>query len=214
MRFSHDFIVPLPPAEAWTTLMNIPAIAPCMPGAELTEKVDDQTYKGKVSVKLGPVALTFSGTAKFEDVDDAAHAATVKAQGTDMKGRGGGAAAVKFHLEPHPDGSKVLIDTNLSLSGAVAQYGRGVGLIQNVAAQIIGQFASNLKKQVQESARPPGQATGPKAPAAEGAAHTALARTPEGVGQSAAPHPVKPIGGFLLFFRALLATIRGHFGKA
>jgi carbon monoxide dehydrogenase subunit G len=213
MRFSNDFVVPLPPAQAWKTLMNIPAIAPCMPGAELTEKVDDQTYKGKVSVKLGPVALTFSGTAKFEDVDNAAHAAKVKAQGTDMKGRGGGAAAVNFHLEPHPDGSKVLIDTDLSLSGAVAQYGRGTGLIQNVAAQIVGQFAKNLKKHVQESIPSPVSAAGSEMPAAQGAALSASDRTPDGTGHSPGT-PVKPIAGFSLFFRAFFATIRGLFFRA
>ena len=124
MDFDNSFEVPLPPDQAWKTLMDIERIAPCMPGAELTEIVDDKTFKGKVSVRLGPVALTFQGTATFEDIDDAVHTATVKAQGADAKGRGGANANVGFHLEPSDAGSSVKIHTDLQLSGSVAQYGR------------------------------------------------------------------------------------------
>ncbi|MGB0632726.1 MAG: SRPBCC family protein, partial [Alphaproteobacteria bacterium] len=112
MEFDNSFNVPLPPDQAWKTLMDIERIAPCMPGAELTEIVDDKTFKGKVSVRLGPVALTFQGTASFEDVDDAAHKATVQAQGADAKGRGGANANVGFHLEPSDGGSEVKIHTD------------------------------------------------------------------------------------------------------
>ena len=104
MRISNTFNVPLPPDEAWNWLMDIPSIVPCMPGAELTAKVHDNTYKGKVSVKLGPVALSFNGVATFEKRDEAARTATVKAQGTDAKGRGGANAVVTFSLEPIPTG--------------------------------------------------------------------------------------------------------------
>jgi len=89
VEFDNSFEVPLPPAEAWPVLMDIKRIAPCMPGAELTEVVDDKTYKGKIGVRLGPVALTFAGTVRFEEIDNANHRARVKAQGTDAKGRGG-----------------------------------------------------------------------------------------------------------------------------
>jgi hypothetical protein len=75
MQFSNSFEVPLPPAQAWAFLLDIQRIAPSMPGAELTEVVDESTYKGKVAVRLGPVALSFAGTAKFEDIDHAAHKA-------------------------------------------------------------------------------------------------------------------------------------------
>src|SRR5271156_4067083 len=121
MEFDNSFEVPLPPAQTWALLMDIPRIAPCMPGAELTEIVDAQNYKGKIAVRLGPVALAF-------------------------KGRGGSDATATFRIEPSGDGAKVLIHTELMLSGAVAQYGRGVGMIQATAAQIIGQFANNLRR--------------------------------------------------------------------
>mgnify|MGYP005719034713 FL=1 len=107
MEFENSFEVPLPPEDAWKTLLDIERIAPCMPGAELTEIVDDKTFKGKVSVRLGPVALTFQGTASFEDIDESAQRATVKAQGADAKGRGGANANVNFHLEQCAAGSEV-----------------------------------------------------------------------------------------------------------
>ena len=88
MEFDNSFEVPLPPAQAWPVLMDIQGIAPCMPGAQLTEVVDDKTYKGNIAVRLGPVALTFAGLVTFEEIDNANHTARVKAQGTDAKGRG------------------------------------------------------------------------------------------------------------------------------
>ena len=150
MLINNSFEVPLPPAQAWKLLMDIPRIAPCMPGAELTGVVDENTYNGKVSVRLGPVALVFAGTVKFTEKDDAARKARVNAQGKDSKGRGGAHANVDFHIEPAPIGSRVLVRTDLMLSGAVAQYGRASGMIQDVAQQLIGQFANSLKAQLAE----------------------------------------------------------------
>ena len=152
MEFDNAFEVPLPPAQAWPVLMNIPGIAPCMPGAQLTEVVDDKSYKGNIAVRLGPVALTFAGLVTFEEIDNTNHTARVKAQGTDAKGRGSAQAAATFRLEPSDSGSKVLVHTDLTLSGAVAQYGRGVGMIQATATALMNQFANNLKKQLADPA--------------------------------------------------------------
>ena len=121
MEFDIGFEVPVSVDEAWNILMDIERIAPCVPGAELTEVVDESTYKGKISVKLGPVALTFNGQTNFEERNEAAHRAKLKAQGTDAKGRGGAHANVDFRMEPSDGGTEVLIHTNLQLSGAVAQ---------------------------------------------------------------------------------------------
>src|SRR5262245_44954234 len=148
MEINNSFEVPLKPAEAWKTLMDIPRIAPCMPGAELTGQADKDTYNGKVSVKLGPGALAFAGQVKFNEIDEAAHKARAKAQSKASKGSVGATATMDFHIEPAPPGARVLVKTDLSLSGAVAQYGRASGLIQDVAAQLVGQFASNLKAQL------------------------------------------------------------------
>lgn len=163
MEIENAFEVPLPPDRAWATLMDVERVAPCMPGAELTEVVDDRAFRGKVSVRLGPVALTFEGDAAFEEIDEAARTARIAARGSDAKGRGGAQAFVAFRLEPSDAGSKVTIRTDLQLSGSVAQYGRGVGMIQDLAGRIIGQFADNLAAAIE--AGEAGAADGPPAAA-------------------------------------------------
>src|SRR6516225_8648606 len=162
MEFDNSFEVPLPPAQAWKVLLDIERIAPCMPGAELTEVLGNNSYKGKINVRLGPVALTFAGVVKFDEIDESKHTARVSAQGTDAKGRGGANASSTFRLEPVSSGSKVLVHSNLTLSGAVAQYGRGVGIIQATATQIMNQFAKCLKDKLAQE-RPAAAATSPQA---------------------------------------------------
>jgi uncharacterized protein len=201
MQFSNSFKVSLPPAEAWKTLMDIPGIAPCMPGAELTEVVDAQTYKGKVAVRMGPVVLAFAGTAKFDERNDETHTARVKAQGLDSKGRGGASAIVNFRLNPFGTGSKVLIDTDLNLTGSVAQYGRGVGMIQTIAAQLINQFAKALEKQIAQAG-----------PTTTDASLTVPVDSKAHARPEPAAHPVaKPIGGFSLVMKAVWASLTGWF---
>src|SRR5262249_6981812 len=168
--------------------MDIRRIAPCMPGAELTEVVDDKTYKGKIGVRLGPVALAFAGTVKFEEMDAAAHTARVKAQGNDAKGRGGANASASFRIEPARAGSHVLVHPDLGLAGSVAHYGRGVGMIQATAAAIMGQFANNLKAQLAERA--------PTPPAGVPAAAVPEAALDQ-------PAAAKPISGFSLIAKVL-----------
>jgi carbon monoxide dehydrogenase subunit G len=201
MEFDSSFEIPLAPDQAWPVLMDVARIAPCMPGAELTEIIDAQNYKGKISVRLGPVALAFAGRIQFEDIDNTKHSARVKAQGSDAKGRGAANAAATFKVEPKGTGSIVLIHTDLMLSGAVAQYGRGVGMIQATAAQIIKQFADNLRAQLaQQSA----------APAASAQTRAAEAGAPP---SPATPAAVKPISGFSLMLRVILQQIAALFGQ-
>src|SRR5579871_6554718 len=193
MEFDNAFDVPLPPDQTWAVLMDIPRIAPCMPGAELTEVVDARNYKGKISVRLGPVALAFAGRVEIDAIDEANRSAKVKARGSDAKGRGAANATATFRIEPAGGGSRVLIHTDLMLSGAVAQYGRGVGMIQATAAQIIGQFAANLRKQLEQ---PAGAADASKP------------------GDPAAPLPeaAKPIGGISLGAKVLWQQVTGRSG--
>jgi uncharacterized protein len=201
MEFDNAFEVPLPPAVAWPILMDIERIAPCMPGAQLTEVIDKNTYKGNISVRLGPVALTFAGVVKFEEIDDTNHTARVKAQGTDAKGRGGANAAASFRLEATPTGSKVLVHTDLTLSGAVAQYGRGVGMIQATAAALMKQFAENLKAQ-------PAMSRPVAAPASAASVDAVPPASP-----SAPPAAAKPISGFALMGRVIWDAITRLFTR-
>ena len=217
MEFDNSFDVPLSPDQAWAVLMDIPRIAPCMPGAELTEVVDAQNYKGKISVRLGPVALTFAGRVELQDVDATNHSARVKAQGSDAKGRGAANAAAAFRIEQTSGGSKVLIHTDLSLSGAVAQYGRGVGMIQATAAQIIGQFATNLRAQLAQqppSPSSPAPAVSPPPAAAPSAPQSGPAQAPAAASPPAAPMPpaAKPISGLSLIARVIWQQIAALFG--
>ncbi len=192
MEFDNSFEVPLTPAQAWAVLMDIRRIAPCMPGATLTEVVDERNFRGKISVRLGPVALAFAGRVQFEAVDEANYSARVKAQGNDDKGRGSANASVTFRIEPTDAGSRVLIHTDLMLSGAVAQYGRGVGMIQTTAAQIIGQFAGNLRKQLEQQ--------------------PARIAAPEGV-PPALPPSSKSISGLSLLARVIWAKVAALFTR-
>ena len=148
MELENCFEVDLPPEKAWAVLLDIDRVATCMPGAELIEVVDELTYRGKVSVRLGPVALSFNGKIVFEEMDTESKRAQVKAEGTDSKGRGGAAATVVFRLEPTGGRSKIIVKTDLNLSGSVAQYGRSAGLIQSIAGQLIRQFSDNLQTEL------------------------------------------------------------------
>lgn len=154
MKIKNCFAVDLPPSEAWDVLMDVEGIVPCVPGAELVEIVDEHTFKGKVSVRLGPVALSFAGKVSFEDIDADAHRAKLRAQGQDEKGRGGANATVVYQLYAENGGSRVDIDTDLMLSGSVAQYGRAQGVITQVAEEIIGQFASCLADRLRANVEP------------------------------------------------------------
>jgi uncharacterized protein len=205
MEFDNSFEVPLPPAEAWKVLLDIEGIAPCMPGAELSEVLGENSYKGKINVRLGPVALTFAGVVKVEDIDNDKHSARVAAQGTDAKGRGGAQAASVFRLEPAGSGCKVLVHTNLNLSGAVAQYGRGVGIIQATATQLMNQFAKNLKEKLA-----PGRA--PAATVAPSAA-APPSQPPPVARPAASASPAKPIAGFSLLATVIWNWITGLFRR-
>jgi carbon monoxide dehydrogenase subunit G len=227
MEFDNAFDVPLPPAQAWTWLLDIERIATCLPGAELTEVVDAQTYKGKVGVRLGPVSLSFVGQAKLEETDAAAHRARMRATGADSKGRGNTSALIDFSLEPLADGvtTRVNIHSNVTLTGSVAQYGRGSGMIQSIAAQLIGQFGECLRARILASeAVAAAAASGAAGGVAESLAplqSPPVSPSPSPSSSSSATatvHPLstptqaKPISGFSLLFGALLASLRNLFG--
>lgn len=150
MELLNQFEIPLLPDQAWDVLLDIPRIAPCMPGAVLTQAVDANAYKGNVSVKIGPIGLTFSGMVRFQEVDSVNKKAVVKATGNDTRGRGSANAVILFSLSALPHGSSVSIKTDLNLVGAVAQYGRGVGIIQAIAAELTAAFAKNLKAELDQ----------------------------------------------------------------
>ncbi|MDH3703871.1 MAG: SRPBCC family protein [Alphaproteobacteria bacterium] len=148
MKLENSFDVPVAPAEAWRVLIDVERVAPCVPGAALTEVVDANTYKGTIKVKLGPVSLAFDGEVSFTERDDDAFTARLAAAGREGRNRGSANADVDFALAANGDGTKVSIVTDLQLAGPIAQYGRSQGVIASVSAEMIDRFAACLKENI------------------------------------------------------------------
>ena len=146
MLITSGFEVPQPVEKVWTFFDDIPQVAACLPGAELTDDLGDDTYRGKVGVRMGPVKLAFSGTARITERDDAGKRIVVDAAGADEKGRGQAAMLVTAQLSSVPGGTKVDVAQDLQLSGAAAQYGRG--MISDVTAVLMADFAKNMQNRI------------------------------------------------------------------
>ncbi|MDT4929514.1 MAG: uncharacterized protein QOF92_2381 [Pseudonocardiales bacterium] len=142
MKIDNEFTVSVPIERAWEVLTDLEGIAPCLPGAQLTG-VDGDVYSGKVKIKVGPVISEYAGTARFVEKDAAAHRAVIDAKGKDSRGAGNAAAAI--HAQLRPDGAQtvVTVDTDLNISGKIAQFGSG--MIKEVSAKLLGQFVQNLE---------------------------------------------------------------------
>ena len=151
LQIHNRFEVPIPPAEAWIFLMDIAATVPCFPGAELVEKIDEDNYKGRVTVKLGPLTMVFNGKLRIEDRNDSARSAVVKASWTEAKGRGNANTVTRFEMKEHESGTAVELASDIQLAGQVAQYGRGAGMIADISSQLVSKFAENLRARVSES---------------------------------------------------------------
>jgi carbon monoxide dehydrogenase subunit G len=143
MELDHSFTVPVPPDQAWDVLLDVERIAPCMPGATVDE-VDGDVVNGRIKVKVGPVSLTYKGTAKFIERDPDARVAVVEASGKETRGAGTASATVRASMVPDPSGSgtQVSMHTTMNVTGRPAQFGRGV--IVEVGGKLVEQFAANL----------------------------------------------------------------------
>ena len=165
MELSNEFRVGVPVEDAWAILTDVERIAPCMPGAQLEEIEGDQ-YRGVVKVKVGPITAQYKGAASFQERDQAAHRVVLKAEGRDTRGQGNASATVTATLVPDGDGTRVTVVTDLTITGKVAQFGRGV--LADVSGKLLGQFVDNLERDVlAASAGPPAapSADPPPAPA-------------------------------------------------
>lgn len=146
MELVNDFTVSTPIDEAWVTLTDVERIAPCLPGAQLQE-IEGDVYRGIVKVKVGPILAQFKGQATFIEKDDINHKAVLKAEGRDTGGKGNASALITAQLEPQGASStKVTVTTDLTITGKVAQFGRGA--LADVSTKILGQFVDELEKTV------------------------------------------------------------------
>ena len=228
MLIENEFRAAAPVEELWTFLLDVERIAPCMPGAELTETVDDRTWKGRVSMKFGPVAMAFAGTVLMQERDDAAHRVVLSAKGMEQKGKGAANATVTSWLEPADDGSTVVkMRADISLTGAAAQLSRG--LMPEVSRKLTQQFADCLEQTLASSNVPatdasnaaptadaPSVAPGgaPEAPAAAAAAAATPVSAPAAAPPSrAAPVAAKPVGGIALGLSAIWAMVKNFFRR-
>ena len=196
MDLNNEFTVPLPIDRAWELLTDVERIAPCMPGAQLTG-VEGDTYTGKVLIKLGPVTAQYAGTAAFESKDDVTHVAVLRASGRDSRGQGNASALITASLEPEGEQTKVSVHTDLSITGKVAQFGRGV--ILDVSAKLLDQFVTCLEASLVAETAPAAEqvvveaaASASAGPAPAGPAPAAATPTPAPVRETR-PVEVAPI---------------------
>ena len=145
MKIEDSFRVEVPVEEAWKVLLDLERIAPCLPGAQLTE-VEGDEYRGTVKIKVGPITAQYKGVAKIEEADEANRKVVLQAEGRDTRGQGNASATVIATLVGDGGGTTVNIDTDLNITGKVAQFGRGV--MADVSSKLLGQFADNLKQDV------------------------------------------------------------------
>ena len=207
MELDHSFTVPVPPEQAWDVLLDVEKVAPCMPGAQV-DTVDGDDVAGRLKVKVGPVSLTYKGTATFKDRDETDRSVLVEASGKEMRGSGTASATVRAALRPEngsgpASATLVTLHTTLNVTGRPAQFGQGV--ITEVGSRLIDRFADNLAQQLASGgvavAAPAGGAAadGPSETAQAGemggtAGALAAPRTPPAhVPVQSAPEPVQPV---------------------
>src|SRR4051794_34611204 len=145
MELTNEFTVDAPIEQAWSVLTDLERIAPCMPGAQLTE-VEGDEYRGNVKIKVGPITAQYKGVATFLSKDDSAHTAVLKAEGRDTRGQGNASATITATLTPAGAGTKVVVGTDLTITGKVAQMGRGV--LADVSGKLLDQFVQSLESDV------------------------------------------------------------------
>ncbi|MFZ9075638.1 MAG: SRPBCC family protein [Ilumatobacteraceae bacterium] len=192
MDLHHEFTVPVPASDAWRILTDLERLAPCLPGAQLTE-VEGEVYRGQVKVKVGPILAQFKGQASFVSRDDANFLASLKAEGRDTTGKGNASATITARLDPVTDTSaKCTVDTQLNISGKVAQFGRGA--LADVSDKLLLQFVDNLNSLIASQPVTASNSTTPSA-SDSSAMDTAVETAPPtpGVRKIEQTHDVAPL---------------------
>jgi carbon monoxide dehydrogenase subunit G len=147
MKLENDFTVPASVDEAWAFLLDVPRVAPCLPGASVEPETDDDgAYKGAMKIKIGPITAQYKGTVKIQEADEAAHTVTMRAQAKDARGQGSASATITSSMEETAEGTKVSVVTDMRVTGPAAQFGRGV--MQDVSAKLMKRFADCLAEQL------------------------------------------------------------------
>jgi carbon monoxide dehydrogenase subunit G len=209
MKLEQSFDVAAPVDQVWHALNDLERVAPCLPGAAITDHDEDGTYHGTFQVKLGPTTAAYRGTIKIESADEGTHTATLKARGTDKRGQGGASATIVNTLSEQAGGTRVQAVTDFSITGRLARFGRS-GMMEDISNRLMRDFATCLSSRLAEA---------PTAPSGEEVTKGEAA--PEAVAAADQPAPpppppavAKPVGGIGLFFSVLWERIRRRFGRA
>jgi carbon monoxide dehydrogenase subunit G len=225
VKLEQTFEVDAPLERVWEALIDVERVAPCLPGATIAEAGEDGTYQGTFSAKVGPASVSFKGTLKMEQVDEATHTATMLANGSNRRGQGGAKATIVSTVSPGDGGgTKVDIDTDYTITGPLARLGRG-GMIEDVGNRLLREFASCLEQRLahEQAVEVSVEETAPPAEAAEAAQEaTAYRQTPDleapQAPQAQTPPPApppqaKPIGGFALLLGVLRDRLKRLFKR-
>lgn len=206
MKLEQSFDVAAPLEEVWAALIDVERVAPCLPGAEITEVDDDGAYRGTFKVKLGPTTAEYRGVLQVESADTATRTTTMRATGTDKRGQGGAKATIVNILSEADGVTRVDVVTDFTITGKLARFGRG-GMVQDVSNRLMREFSSCLASRLhaEEAARAAAAAAGP----------AAAADWDSSGGEGVAPPPpaARPISGFRLMLGALWDRIRRLFGR-
>lgn len=207
MLIENEFTVAAPVDFLWSYLLDVEKIAPCMPGAELTEIVDDHNWKGKLNAKFGPVSMSFAGTVTIESRDDAAHRVVLSAKGMEQKGKGAANAKVTSWLEPGPsDGvTTVKMEADITLTGAAAQLSRG--LLPEISKKLTQTFADCLQESMGA------EQTSREGTAAAAVQSSAAAESEAAASPAKPPVVAKPVGGIGLGIAAIWSIVANFFRK-
>lgn len=215
MKLEQSFTVQAPLDRVWEALIDVQRVAPCLPGAEITEAGDDGTYRGTFTVKLGPTTAAYRGELSMESVDEAARRVTMDAKGQDKRGQGSAKATIVSVMREESGTTKVDVETDFTITGRLARFGRG-GMIKDISNRLLRDFSDCLTETIEAESTvdtPLAEGTGSRYPGSAGhrqsAGDVSAASAP-----SSAPAPAKPVSGISLFFAVLWERIRRLFGRA
>ncbi len=207
MKLEQTFKVEAPIDSVWEALIDVERVAPCLPGAEITESDDSGTYKGNFTVKLGPTTAAYRGELHMESVDEGARTVTMKASGQDKRGQGGAKATIVSTMREEGGVTAVDTTTDFTITGRLARFGRG-GMIQDISNKLLKDFSACLAENIEGGVTP--EDPGPSGAPVKAAAATATPVAPEPMRPS---QPAKPVNGLALFLSALWSRIKRLFGR-
>jgi uncharacterized protein len=186
VKLEHSFEVEAPLDRVWETMIDIERVAPCLPGAEVTEAGEGGVYEGTFTVKLGPTTASYAGKLELSEVDEAAHRVRMQASGRDKRGQGSAKAAIDSSMMAGEGVTRVEVATDFTLTGRLARFGRG-GMIEDVSNRLLADFVACLKARIEPA--------------------------PEGGEAPASPPASRPVRGGSLFFSVLWARIKRFFAR-